>query len=76
MSTIALYQLLKRIPDVTDDEAKAAADSIAQTNKVVTKADLDAALSRLEARLTRLIFGVVFSVAVIIAVAGAITKLT
>ena len=76
MSTIALYQLLRRIPDVTDDEAKAAADSIAQTNKVVTKADLDAALSRLEARLTRLIFGVVFSVAVIIAVAGAITKLT
>ncbi len=40
MSTIALYQLLRRIPDVTEDEAQAAADSIAHVDEVATKTDL------------------------------------
>ena len=69
MSTIDLYQLLKRIPDVTEEEAKAAADSIAQVKEVATKADWHL----LEARLTRLIFG---SAAVVIAAVSAIVKLT
>ena len=68
MSTIDLYQLLRRIPDVTDDEAKAAADSIAHVEEMATKADLH----RLEIKLTRLIFG---SAAVVIAAVSTITKL-
>ena len=80
MSTIALYQLLRRIPDVTDDEAKAAADSIAHVEEVATKADLlklenkfDQALSQLETKLTRLIFS---SAAFVIVAISAIVKLT
>ena len=71
MSTIDLYQLLKRIPDVTEDEAKAAADSIAQADEMATKADLETALARLEAKLTRLTFS---TAAVVIAAVGVITK--
>ena len=72
MSTIDLYQLLRRIPDVTDEEAKAAADSIARAGGIVTKADWETALARLETNLTRSIFG---SAAVVIAAISAITKL-
>ena len=53
MSTIDLYQLFRRIPDATDDEAKAAAASIpqvGQVNEMATKADLH----RLEIKLTDL----------------------
>ncbi len=73
MSIIALYQLLRRIPDVTDGEARAAADSIAQVDEVATKADLvklEAALKtdlhRLETKLTGLIYRVVLSATVVI----------
>ena len=77
----------RRIPDVTDEEAKAAADSIAHVEEVATKADLnllkadfETALARLESKLTRLIFGVVIGVvsvatAVIIGAVGVMIKL-
>ena len=68
MSTIDLFQLLRRIPDTTDDEAKAAVDSIAHVEDAATKADLH----HLEIKLTRLIFG---SAAVVIAAVSAIVKL-
>ena len=84
MSTIDLYQLFRRIPDTTDDEAKAAAESILQTNpqakEITTRTDslklgneLEKALSQFEARMTRLILG---SAAVVIAAISAIVKLT
>ena len=73
MSTIALYQLLRRIPDVTDDEARAAADSVAHVEEVATKADLlklesdlGQRISNLETKLTGLIYRVVLSATVII----------
>ena len=72
MNTIGLYQLFRRIPDATDDEAKAAVASIpqvGQVNEMATKADLhrlEIKLTNLETRLTRLIFGVAFSTTVVI----------
>ena len=41
MSTIDLYQVLKQIPDVTDEQAKNAADS-------ATQSDLSERLARVE----------------------------
>ena len=52
----------RRIPDVTDEEAKAAADSVAHVDEVATKTDLH----RLETRLTGLIYRVVSSATVVI----------
>ena len=40
MSEIALYNLLKRIPDATDDEVEKAVADVASTKEVATKADL------------------------------------
>ena len=80
MNTIGLYQLFRRIADVTYDEAKAATDSIAQADEMATKndllnlkAELKADIHLLETNLTRLIFS---SVAVVIAAVSAIMKLT
>ena len=40
MSEIALYNLLKRIPETTDDEVKEAVADVASTKEVATKADI------------------------------------
>ena len=40
MSNIALYNLLKRIPDATDEQAKAAVDDVAKKEEVATKSDI------------------------------------
>lgn len=40
MSVIALYNLLKRIPDATDDEVEKAVSDFASTRDVATKVDL------------------------------------
>ena len=79
MSAIDLYQLFRRIPDVTEDQAKAAADSIAQADQVATKHDLEATrhdlkteIARLEAKLTRLIFSAAAVVIAAIGVAAAV----
>ena len=40
MSEIALYNLLKRIPETTDDEVKEAVADVANSKDVATKADL------------------------------------
>ncbi|MXX98507.1 MAG: hypothetical protein F4Y58_01175 [Gammaproteobacteria bacterium] len=61
MSEIALYNLLKRIPDATDDEVEKAVADVAHSNDVATKADIkdmatknyiDVAIAQLEARMT------------------------
>ena len=51
MSEIALYDLLRRIPEVSNDEAKAAVDEVASAKEVVTKDYLDARLARVEVAL-------------------------
>ncbi len=40
MSTIELYEILKKIPNVSDEQAKSVADMFAHTDDVVTKADV------------------------------------
>ena len=40
MSDIALYNLLKRIPDATDDEVEKAVTDIASSKEMATKADI------------------------------------
>ena len=47
MSEIALYNLLKRIPDATDDEVKEVVADIAKKEEVVTKDYLDAKIERM-----------------------------
>ncbi len=51
MSTIDLYQIFRRIPDVTEEQAKAAADSIAQKNEMVTRPILRTELAPLQVEL-------------------------
>ena len=52
MSDIALYNLLKRIPDATDDEVEKAIADVANTKEVATKDYIDAAIAKLETRIT------------------------
>lgn len=40
MSSIDIYRVLRKIPNVSDDEAQQAADSMAIDNQAITKADL------------------------------------
>ena len=54
MSEIALYDLLRRIPEVSNDEAKAAADDVASAKEVVTKDYLDARFARVEASISNM----------------------
>ena len=40
MSEIALYNLLKRIPDATDEEVEKAVADVARKDEVATKSDI------------------------------------
>ncbi len=40
MTDIALYNLLRRIPDATDDEVEKAVNDVASSREVATKADI------------------------------------
>ena len=40
MNSIAIYKILKRVPDTSESEARAAANSIAHVNDVATKSDI------------------------------------
>ena len=63
MSNIDLYRILRKIPNVSDDEAKQAADSVARIDQVATKADLIAQDARQDAKRLKLaIWTVVFNV--------------
>ena len=39
-SNIDIYRIFRKVPDVSDDEAKHAADLVARVDQVATKADL------------------------------------
>ena len=51
MFGIALYNTLRKIDGVTDEEAKEAVADVARSKEVATKADLKAGLAELETRL-------------------------
>ena len=42
MSSIDIYRVLRKIPNVSDDEAKHAAESMARVDQATTEADLGA----------------------------------
>ena len=58
MSAIDVFQVLRKIPEVSEQEAQAAADTIANADDVVTKADLKTTIAELETRLTNRIYTV------------------
>ena len=76
MTEIALYDTLRKIPDVSDAEAKEAVADIANSKEVATKSDIKdmatkeyikAEIANLETRLTNRIYAVA---GVIIAAVG------
>ncbi len=63
ISNIDLYRIFRKIPNVSDDEAKQTADSVARVDQVATKADLIAQDARQDAKRLKLaIWTVVFNV--------------
>ena len=64
ISNIDLYRIFRKVPNVSEDEAKHAADSVARVDQVATKDDLIAQDARLEAKMLRLaLWAVAFTVA-------------
>ena len=63
MSNIDIYRIFRKIPDVSDDEAKQAAYSMVIDDQALTKADLIAQDARQEAKMLKLaIWAVAFTV--------------
>ena len=70
ISNIDIYRIFRKVPDVSDDEAKQTADSVARVDQVATKADIKelrtdliALESRMETKMLKLaIWTVVFNV--------------
>ena len=61
MSEIALYNTLRKIPEVSDAEAKEAVAAVASSKDVATKMDiteLKAEIARLETRMTWKLVGI------------------
>ena len=54
MSDIALYNTLRKIPDVSDAEAKEAVSDVASLKEIATKADLKAEISRVDKTIAEL----------------------
>ena len=54
MSDIALYNTLRKIPEVSDDEAREAVADIANSKEVATKADLKVEIRRIETMIAEL----------------------
>ena len=68
MSEIALYNLLKRIPEATDYEVEKAVSDVASSKDVATKSDL----AELETRLVKQMYAVA---GIVIAAVGLIVTL-
>ena len=72
ISNIDIYQIFRKVPDVSDDEAKQVADSVARVDQVATKADLIA----LEAKMLRLaLWAVAFNVTLTVTLTVSLIKL-
>ena len=64
ISNIDIYRIFRKVPDVSDDEAKHAADTVARVDQVATKADLIAQDARQDAKMLKLaLWAVAFNVA-------------
>ena len=83
MSSIDIYRVLRKIPKVSDDEAKHAAESMVRVDQAtteadlgafqaITKADLLAQEARLEAKMLKL---TVWAVAVAVTLTVSLVKL-
>ena len=79
ISNIDLYRIFRKVPNVSEDEAKQAADSVARIDQVATKADIrelrvanKADLSALEAKMLKL---AVWAVAVAVTLTVSLVKL-
>ena len=63
ISNIDIYQIFRKVPNVSDDEAKQTADSVARIDQVATKADLIAQDARQDVKRLKLaIWTVAFNV--------------
>ena len=72
ISNIDIYQIFRKVPDVSEDEAKQVADSVARVDQVATKADL----IELEAKMLKLaIWTVVFNVTFTVTLTVSLIKL-
>ena len=72
ISNIDLYQIFRKVPNVSEDEAKQVADTVARIDQVATKADLIA----LEAKMLRLaIWTVAFNVTFTVTLTVGLIKL-
>ena len=75
MSDIALYNTLRKIPEVSEAEAKEAIADIASLKDVTTKSDLvriEKIIAELETRLTRQMYAVA---GIVIAAVSVIVKI-
>ena len=74
ISNIDIYQIFRKVPDVSDDEAKRTADSVARVDQVATKADLIALEDRLEAKMLKLaLWAVAFNVTLTVSLTVGLT---
>ena len=72
MSNIDIYRIFRKIPDVSDDEAKQAAYSMVIDDQALTKADLTA----FEEKMLKLtIWAVVFNVTLTVTLTVSLVKL-
>ena len=78
MTEIALYDTLRKIPEVSDAEAKEAVNDIASAREVATKVDIvrvEKTIAELETKIMKLIYAVVaVNTGVVIAAVGLMIK--
>ena len=53
-SNIDIYRIFREVPNISDNEAKQVADSVARVDQVATKADLIELDGRLDAKMLKL----------------------
>ena len=53
-SNIDIYRIFREVPNISDNEAKQVADSVARVDQVATKADLIELEGRLDAKMLKL----------------------
>ena len=75
MKSINTFQVLKRIPNVSDDEAKTVASSIAHIGDVATKNDINTLRAETKAELAELKFSLIKWNMAIVSIAVTVIKL-
>ena len=76
ISNIDIYRIFRKVPDVSDDEAKRVADSVARVDQVATKADLIAQDARQDAKMLKLaLWAVAFNVTFTVTLTVSLIKL-